>query len=405
MAQDDIFYKYSVNLPPSPLQSAIAGIEQGAGAVQKFLQNRNELARQQQQLQMGQLALQTEPQFLQAYLQQQQAHNQLTALQIRAMAQTMATNRMLQDKSMHGYVLSRLAELKGLPDEQMGQQYDVLKQHLINQGVSQDELPDKFGPQVKTAVDRAYNEINVPFEQKLQLEEAKGRSSIALAAAKQQMKEGIGGIGAPMPQLPGTAPIVPISPIAEKKFQEAEGKAYSKALTDAVDVSNKSQDLLDDANTFLTYAPKTIYGPLIGGFVSSFTTAGGLAIKAQNKMVGAMTQQFHWGRITDREMTIIRGMVPSLRMTREGAIKFANIVKASALRGIEYQKFMEATRQVGIRSASQAQTIWNRFMQEHPIISADGTIHTENISGWQSYLTPQALKISMEVPEAPREVK
>ncbi|NIT57599.1 MAG: hypothetical protein GWN00_15625, partial [Aliifodinibius sp.] len=106
----------------SPVASLVGGLEHGVGAMQQFQQRRQQLQMGRQQLQMGQLVLQAEPQLLRNQLQQQ--------------AHILASQRLAEDKSSHGYVLSRLAELKGLPQDQMPAQYEQLRQHLIGQGIN-----------------------------------------------------------------------------------------------------------------------------------------------------------------------------------------------------------------------------------------------------------------------------
>jgi hypothetical protein len=203
--------------------------------------------------------------------------------------------------------------------------------------------------------------------------------------------------GATLPPSPGIT-ITP-APTAQKAYETQAAKDFSKAQQSAADTVSKAQEAIEDIDTFVGAAGKipTGTGPWVGHLAWA-SPEGQLARKAQNRLALNLLSMQKFGRVTNKEMAIVQKGTLSYYMDPEAWQKLAPQLRAISQRNIEYSNFLNAASNAGIRNVSQAQSIWNKFMQEHPIINQDGSVNAQNVSGWQNYLSPQALKGELETP-------
>jgi len=211
------------------------------------------------------------------------------------------------------------------------------------------------------------------------------------------------------PAAPAAQPFT-ITPTAaaQTAFEKAAGKQFVDSQTKAVDMANKSAQIVDDINTFTEAAPRIrapgvpvpiATGPWTG-YLAKFdpTGHGQLAIKAQNRLALNLLSMQKFGRVTNKEMSIVQHGTLNVHMQPAAWRVLAPQLQAIAKRNIEYSNFLDACGRIGIRDVGTARTIWNKFMQDNPIINKDGSVNENNIIGWQRYLTPQALKGELETP-------
>lgn len=206
---------------------------------------------------------------------------------------------------------------------------------------------------------------------------------------------------APSPRAQAGIQITPTK-TAEEAFEKGVGAAYSKALDTARVQAQKSDEVQTNIQTFLRNAPKipTGTGPWTG-HLARFSAFGQQAIKAQNALSLGLLAMQKFGRVTNKEMSIVQNATLNVLMDPAAYQRLAQQLSAVAQRNIQYYQFLTAAGNAGIRNVGQTDAIWHKFMQENRVIDPNtGQVNSQNIGNWQKYLTPTALKGELEIPVA-----
>lgn len=359
----------------TPLGSALAGVEHGAGAVQQFMQRRQQMASEAQQQHLRNLQIQ------QAGLQLQ-AEPQMIENQLRMQAHQLAAQRLSQDQKVHGYVMSRLAELKGTPPDQLAQGWSGFRQHLIDSGAPPEDIPKQYDQKAQGAIDRAYSATQIPFAQKLALEEVKGRVSVETAAAKAQTKAQIQA---------GAQPGV-----YEKAYQQNEAKKDSDYLDTASTNAANANTILNDTLQLegLGSQAASQFGAVRGG-VMALTPKGQKIRAATSKLVIDLFDTMpHVGRGGSIFINTLIRAKPGEKMSYAA---FKNIVagyKVISQRGIEKNNFANYMKQLGITDRNRIESVWGKYNQTYKMFNDEGIPQTQNMGQWAKFLADNPHLIS-----------
>lgn len=360
--------------PAMPVTSALAAAQQGAGAVQQFMQRRADLQTAQQMHQLG-------AQQIQSGAMQLQAEPQMIENQLRSQAHSLAAQRLQQDKNIHGYVLSRLAELKGTPPDQLAANWGTFRQHLIDVGANPNEIPQQYNSNVQNAIDQAHAIVTTPFEQKKELEEVKGRTAVETAMARQQIKTGA-------------------EPPTEKKaFDQAEGKKNSDYFdTIATDADNSSKIYNDTLQMGGLGKQVSSQFGVVRGNSMMLTPKGQQLMQSVSQFVLDKFDDIH--HVGQAGRLLINQIQKSKAQSTISYDAFKNIVaafRAVSSRGMEKNKFAAYLKQNGITDRNRIQNIWNMYQQVYPIYDELGHANTKNVGQWEKFLAdnPQYMSTAM----------
>jgi len=351
----------------SPLEALTAGVGTGfqtAGQVQQFMQRRQALASEQQQQQMRQLQLQAEPQMIEN--------------QLRSQAHSLAAQRLLQDKNIHGYVMSRLAELKGTPPDQLAQGWGNFRQHLIDSGAPPEDIPKQYNQNAQNAIDRAHALATQPFQQKLMLEEMKGRTAVETAAAKAQIKAQI---------QTGAQPDV-----EAKAFAQNEGKKNSDYFDTVNTTAANSNTVFDDTLQLegLGKEAAAQFGAVRGGTMALSQKGQKVRAATSKLVIDLFNTMPHVGRGGSIFINTLLRAKPGEKMSYAA---FKNIVagyKVIAQRGIEKNNFATYLKQIGITDRNRIESVWGKYNQTYKMFNDEGIAQTQNMGQWAKFLADNA---------------
>jgi len=420
---------------PGALQTAIGtmGTVQQQRAQRQTMQQQAALA--PVKLQQAQETVREQPlAFAQQQKGQELSHNML--------AHQIAVEKITEDQAKQKYMHLALTDLAYLKGPERNAQYQQLVQRGRKLGFQEGELPDKLTPGVEQMINQfAQNSPTAKneraFQQKLILAKLAGKYKIGAELAKtgatqpppgSQLVGGgtsyiVGGQQPPpgqQPQLggqsqqgqqpqagqqpqPGQQPqretpikIIP-TPVAQTAYAKQQAQDFSKAQTTASNNINTIQSGIQDIDTFMSAAAKipTGTGPFAGHLAWS-SPEGQLAIKSQNRLALNLLATQKFGRVTNKEMGIVQQGTLNTKMNPQAWHTLGPQLKIIAQRNIAYSNFLNDAANLGIRSLPQATKIWNKFVNEKPIINADETVNRENAGNYQKYLSPKALRGELE---------
>lgn len=351
----------------TPFGAALAGVEHGAGVVQQFMQKRQQMVGEQQQQQLRNLQIQ------QAGLQLK-AEPQMIENQLRMQAHQLAAQRLLQDKNVHGYVMSRLAELKGTPPDQLAQGWSGFRQHLIDSGASPEDIPKQYDQKAQTAIDRAHSLATQPFQQKLMLEEMKGKTAVETAIAKAQTKAQIQS---------GTQPEV-----YKKAYDQNEAKKDSDYLDGvAGDVKAANKILVDTQQMGgLGKAGSSQFGALKGN-VMALTPSGQQLLQSTSKFVlDKFEGMTHIGQGSRTIMNTIINSKAKSTISYEAFKKIVAAYKAVSQRTIQKNGFVSYMKSIGITDRNRLETIWGQYEQTYKLFDDNGHANFQHVGQWSKFL-------------------
>jgi hypothetical protein len=199
-----------------------------------------------------------------------------------------------------------------------------------------------------------------------------------------------------------TGPQFTITPIkaTEDAYSKQMGQKFADAEDSASTQAQRAQQALIDINTFTRVAPQIPLGTGPGAGILAWTSAAGQrAIKAQNRLALTLLSLQKFGRVTNKEMSIVQNSTLNVHMKPAAYTVLAKQLSAIAQRNVEYQKFLTAASLTGIRNIGIVNSIWNKYMQENPVLDINtGTVNEENISNWHKYLSPTYLRSELQAP-------
>jgi hypothetical protein len=202
----------------------------------------------------------------------------------------------------------------------------------------------------------------------------------------------------PAAAAPQVAPFrIAPTPIAETAYEKQSAKDFATALGKTATDIPKIQQGIQDIDTFMNVAARipTGTGPW-RGHLAWASSEGQQAIKSQNRLALNLLSQQKFGRVTNKEMSIVQKGTLNVLMDPEAWRTLGPQLRVTAQRNMAYNNFLNDCANVGIRNLPQATKIWNKFINENPIINADGTVNPKNAGAYQKYLTPQMLRGELE---------
>ena len=380
----------------TPLLAAIKGGFSGAGLVQEYMRNRANLTALQQQNALRQIDLSAYPQEVQNRLRSQaqtltaadiqnaigkidlSAHHQEVQNRLRSEAQTLAAAGITNSHQAHSYAISRLAELKNVPDDQIKQNWGEFRKDLLDVGISPTDVPEKYGDNARSAIDHSARIMSEPTQQKIQIEEAKLFYSAQAKMQEQQLAD---------------------QGSAFKSFGQKEGEKNSDYFDTISNNSVSAQKIYNDTLQMQGLGgqiPKS-FG-VVSGNKMYFTPKGQQVMQSIAKFVLDKYEGMkHIGQGSKQIIDVIRDSKGKNTISYDA---FKNIVasyRALSIRDVEKNSYANYLKNLGVVDRNKIQNIWNMYEQKYPIFDNLGHANMNNLRQWDTFLAMNNNLLSIDM--------
>ena len=176
------------------------------------------------------------------------------------------------------------------------------------------------------------------------------------------------------------------APTKETAEQRARGTLLAKEEARQAELSNTMApkiDLLNQMEGLLT-SGKVETGPLAGRLVNVSSNAG--LFSSFVKQLSLENSALLKGAVSNYEQEILKGSVPNENLQESANIERIAGWRAALKRTQERADFNAEWRAVN-GTIDGANTAWNKFIENKPIIDKSGKVNEQNVSGWQEFIT------------------